>query len=161
MTGSPGTPSRPLSPLAAAGSRPSQPGASPVPPVPARASDEAVVALRGDIDLTTAGTVREAAHRCLRGRPARLLLDLRQVGFCDAAGVRALRQARDEAAAAGADFRLVAPGPLVIRVLTLIGADDLLPAGQRPPQPPGALPPGQPARRPPQAGPARREPRHG
>ena len=152
MTGSPGTPSRPLPPPAAAGSSPLRPAAPPAPLVPAQAGGEAVLALRGDIDLLTAGAVREAARRCLRGHPARLLLDLRQVGFCDAAGARALRLARDEAAAAGAEFRLVAPSPPVTRVLTLTGADDLLPAAQHP-QPPGARPPGQPAgRRPGAAG---------
>lgn len=143
MTGSPGLPSRALPP-AATGTSPPRPADRPAPLVPAQVGGEAVLALCGDIDLLTAGDVLEAARRCLRGRPARLLLDLRQVGFCDAAGARALRQARDEAAAAGTDFGLVAPGPVVARVLTLIGAGDLLPAAV-PPQPPGARPPGRPA----------------
>lgn len=146
MTGSPGTPSRPLPPPAAAGSSPLRPAAPPAPLVPAQAGGEAVLALCGDIDLITAGAVHEAARRCLRGRPALLLLDLRQVGFCDAAGARVLRLARDEAVAAGAEFGLVAPGSPVIRVLTLVGAGDLLPAAQHS-QPPGARAPGQPAGR--------------
>ena len=111
MTGSPSTPSRPLCPRTAAGRHPPRPGARPLTAIPAQAGGQAIITLAGDIDLVTAGDVREAARRCLRGHPARLLLDLRRVGFCDAAGARALRLARDEAAAAGAEFRLVAPRP--------------------------------------------------
>ena len=149
MTGSRSTPSRPLCPRTAAGRHPPRPGAPPLLAIPTRADGQAVPTLAGDIDLITAGAVREAARRCLRGRPARLLLNLRLVGFCDAAGARALRLAQDEAAA-GAEFRLIAPGPPVIRVLTLIGAGDLLSAVQYPPQPPGVRPPGG---HPPQRGP--------
>jgi len=109
MTGSRSTPSRPLCPRTAAGRHPPRPGAPPLLAIPARADGQAVPTLAGDIDLITAGSVREAARRCLRGRPARLLLNLRLVGFCDAAGARALRLAQDEAAAAGAEFRLIAP----------------------------------------------------
>lgn len=141
MTGSPSTPSRPLCPRTAAGRHPPRPGARFLMAVLAQAGGQAVLTLAGDIDLTTAGAVREAASRCLRGHSAHLLLDLRQVGFCDAAGARALRQARDEAAAAGVEFGLVAPGPPVIRVLALIGARDLLAAVRYPPQAPAAGPP--------------------
>ena len=132
MTGSRSTPSRPLCPRTAAGRHPPRPGAPPLLAIPARADGQAVLTLAGDIDLITAGAVREEARRCLRGRPARLLLNLRLVGFCDAAGARALRLAQDEAAAADAEFRLIPPGPPVIRVLTLIGAGDLLSAVQSP-----------------------------
>jgi len=129
MTGLPNTPSHPP-----------RPGAWPLVAISAQAGGQAVLTLAGDIDLATAGAVREAASRCLRGQPACLLLDLRHVGFCDAAGARVLRQARDAAAAAGTEFRLIAPGPPVIRVLTLIGAGDLLPAVQYPLQPVAARP---------------------
>src|ERR1700704_6485328 len=108
------------------GCPPPQPGAPVRQAVPSQADGEVVLTLAGDIDVTTADVVRAAARRCPRERPARLSLALRSVTFCDAAGVRALRQARQEAAAARAEFRIIAPGPMVVRVLTLAGADDLL-----------------------------------
>jgi anti-anti-sigma factor len=112
------------------GCPPPQPGVPVLQAVPSQTDREVVLTLAGDIDVTTADVVRAAARRCLRERPARLSLDLRSVTFCDAAGVRALRQARQEAAAARAEFRIIAPGPMVVRVLTLAGADDLLCAVQ-------------------------------
>jgi anti-sigma B factor antagonist len=99
-----------------------------------------ILTLTGDIDLATAGTVRAAVRRCLRERPARLLLDLRSVGFCDVAGVRALQWARCEAAAIPAEFGIIAPGPPVIRIFTLMDAGDLLSAAQGSPQQPQGSP---------------------
>jgi anti-anti-sigma factor len=96
--------------------------------LPSREDGQVVLTLVGEIDVTTAGVVPAAARDCLRGRPARLSLDLRAVNFCDVAGVRALRQARREALAARAEFRIIAPGPMLVRVITLANAGDLLSA---------------------------------
>jgi anti-sigma B factor antagonist len=100
----------------------------------AQADGQVILTLTGDIDLATAGTVRAAVRRCLGERPARLLLDLRSVGFCDVAGVRALQWARREAAAIPAEFGIIAPRPPVIRIFTLMDAGDLLTAAQGSPQ---------------------------
>jgi|tagenome__1003787_1003787.scaffolds.fasta_scaffold20876685_2 anti-anti-sigma factor len=94
----------------------------------AHAGSQAVLALAGDIDITTAGMMREAAARCLRGQPASLALDLRRLDFCDCAGVRALRWAQHRAATAGSGFRIIAPRPQVRRILALAEASDLLAA---------------------------------
>ena len=114
------------------GCPPSQPGLPVLRAFPSQADGEVVLTLAGDIDVTTVDVVRAAARRCLGERPARLSLDLRAVTFCDAAGVRALRQARQEAAAARAGFRIIAPSPVVVRVLTHAGAGDMLCAAERP-----------------------------
>ena len=116
------------------GCPPSQPGLPVLRAFPSQADGEVVLTLAGDIDVTTVDVVRAAARRCLRERPARLSLDLRAVTFCDAAGARALRRARQEAAAARAEFRIIAPSPIVVRVLTLADADDLLAASARTPR---------------------------
>ena len=128
-------------PYPGTGCPPPQPGFPVLQAVPSQADGEVVLTLAGDIDVTTADVVRAAARRCLRERPARLSLDLRAVTFCDAAGARALRRARQEAAAARAEFRIIAPSPIVVRVLTLAGADDLLPAAERPSAPTAASQP--------------------
>ena len=125
-------------PYQEAGCPPPQPGVPVLDAFPSQADGEVVLTLAGDIDVTTADVARAAARRCLGERPARLSLDLRAVTFCDAAGVRALRQARQEAAAARAEFRIIAPSPVVVRVLTLAGADDMLCAVERPSAPAAA-----------------------
>jgi anti-sigma B factor antagonist len=102
----------------------------------AHAGSQAVLALAGDIDITTAHMVRDAAARCLRGQPASLALDLRRLDFCDCAGVRTLRWAQHRAATAGSRFRIIAPGPQVRRILALAEASDLLGAIDDPAQMP-------------------------
>lgn len=94
----------------------------------AHAGSQVVLALAGDIDVTTADMVRDAAARCLRRQPATLALDLRRLDFCDCAGVRALRWAQRRAATAGSGFRIIAPRPRVRRILALAEASDLLAA---------------------------------
>lgn len=112
-----------------------QPGSGQSPPGPgtptlrallAHANGCAILALAGDLDMTTTGTLTAAVRDCLRECPAGLSLDLRSVNFCDVAGVRALRRAQREAAAVHAEFRLIAPGPLLVRMFTLLDADDFL-----------------------------------
>jgi anti-sigma B factor antagonist len=115
--------------------------AGPVPVLlvqPSWADSRAVLALAGDIDLTTIDIVRKEVRRCLDERPMRLSLDLRAVTFCDAAGVHTLDWARRETIAAKAEFSLIAPSRAVMRVLTLAGATGLLSAVRRPPPGPSA-----------------------
>jgi hypothetical protein len=45
--------------------------------------------------------------------------------FCDSAGVNVIIAAHKQAKAAGTQLRLIAPG--VLRILTLVGADQLVP----------------------------------
>ena len=124
---------------------PARPTSAPERPIPGpvaplllahlvRADGQLILTLTGDIDVATAGIMRAAVRRCLRERPARLLLDMRSVGFCDVAGVRALQSARREAAAIPAEFGIIGPRPPVIRILTLMDAGDLLTAAQGCPQ---------------------------
>jgi anti-anti-sigma factor len=127
MTGthSPGTPARPEAARDRAPARP--------PLLRARLAQtggQKVLSLAGELDLTNAGVVRDAAAECLQERPACLAIDLRAVTFCDCSGVRALRWALRQAAAADVAFRLIAPRPQVRRVLALLAASDLLDAAE-------------------------------
>lgn len=47
--------------------------------------------------------------------------------FCDAAGISALVQARNQAEADGGEVRLVITGASVLRTFALIGVDQLFP----------------------------------
>ena len=84
--------------------------------------------LAGSIDVTTDETVRDRAAQCLRDQPDVLIVDLHELNFCDSTGVRALRWMLRRAALVGATVRIIPPGEHLRRVLTLLGADDLLAA---------------------------------
>jgi anti-anti-sigma factor len=81
---------------------------------------EVVVSVRGDLDLDTAPLVQETLIQSLEGAE-RVCLDLAEVGFCGAAGVRVVITARQQAAARGRAFRLSGVHGLTERVLTLTG----------------------------------------
>ena len=105
---------------------------SPLPPiltvVPTGDGEHAVLALKGDIDLSTVSEVGAAAARCLQEHPRRLSIDLSGLAFCDASGVRLLRSVLDDAVAAGTQCRLVAPSDWIRRVFALANAEDMLAA---------------------------------
>lgn len=103
--------------------------------VPVLADRHAVVALTGDLDLSTADQVRAAAERCLTRRPERLSMDLSGLAFCDCSGIRVLRHMLDDADTSGVEFRLLAPSDWIRRVFTLADAADLLAASIDQPEP--------------------------
>ena len=108
------------------------PGSAPTQPllrvVPTHFGVQAILALVGEIDTSNAHTVREAVDHCLAQRPEALSLDLSGLTYCGASGARALRWALQRAEADTVKFHLVAPPPWLCRVLTAIGAHDLLAA---------------------------------
>jgi anti-anti-sigma factor len=118
VTGSrlPATARPPLRPLA--------PGAC----AEALGRNQRTLTLAGNLDVTTDETVRDSATRCLRDQPDVLIVDLRELNFCDSTGVRVLRWVLRRAALVGATVCIIPPGDHLRRVLTLLGADDLLAA---------------------------------
>lgn len=89
------------------------------------AGEHAVVTLPTEIDAVNAGQVSVALESAARHDAAVLIIDMSQTTFCDSAGVNAIIVAHHQAAAAGTQLRLVAPG--VMRILTLVGVDQLVP----------------------------------
>ncbi|MFD8703427.1 STAS domain-containing protein [Kitasatospora sp. NPDC059648] len=88
----------------------------------------ASVALEGELDIATAPLVIDAVVRALAARPPQLDLDVAALAFCDAAGVRALLQARRICRVHHAGFRLVGVRPGLCRILVVLRLTDLLPA---------------------------------
>ena len=86
----------------------------------------AVVPLPPEIDAANIGLVEAALAGALASRPTVLIADGTSTAFCDSSGIGALIHAHRQAAATGAQLRVVMPGPQVRRVLQLIGADQLL-----------------------------------
>ncbi|HWG02655.1 MAG TPA: STAS domain-containing protein [Trebonia sp.] len=88
--------------------------------------DDATLSLSGGLDTTTTEVLQDTAARCLRDEPASLTVDLRDVAFCDSAGVRALRWVARRAILAGTRCRVVNPQPQVRRLLMLADAGELI-----------------------------------
>ncbi|MDX3849963.1 STAS domain-containing protein [Streptomyces sp. AK02-01A] len=84
------------------------------------------VTVAGELDHDTASYVREAVAACLAERPKSLCLDLTDVYFCDCAGVNALLGARISVLLAGVDLVVEGIGTQLARLLSLIGAGDIL-----------------------------------
>lgn len=88
----------------------------------------AILTLIGEIDLSSAHTVREAVAHCLTRQPDTLSLDVSALTFCDMCGLHALRWALSQAEAGNVEFRIIAADGWMRRLLTLAQADDLLAA---------------------------------
>ncbi len=86
----------------------------------------AVVTLPDEIDMSNASVVQEGLLSTLSQRPAALIADMTPTAFCDSAGVRAVMMAYKQAVATGCELRLVLGSAGVMRVFTLIGADQLV-----------------------------------
>jgi anti-anti-sigma factor len=107
--------------------------------IPVQLAGHAILILVGEVDLGNAGSVREAASRCLRREPQSLSLDLSALTFCDVCGLRALRWVRAEAESRGVEFRITGADNGMRRLFALAQADDLL-AATTPLAPGGAGP---------------------
>jgi anti-sigma B factor antagonist len=86
-----------------------------------------VVRMPAELDLATSEGA--AAQGCAAiARLARLvLLDLAGTSFCDARGLSAFVRIANHADAAGCGFGLIAPRPLVAKILRISGLDSRLP----------------------------------
>jgi anti-sigma B factor antagonist len=86
-----------------------------------------IVRMPAELDLTSSAGV--AALGCAAiARLARLvLLDLTGLSFCDARGLSAFVKIANQADAAGCGFGLIAPQPLVAKILQISGLDSRMP----------------------------------
>jgi anti-sigma B factor antagonist len=90
----------------------------------ARSGPEVVVVpFPEEIDVTNAEQVGAEFSAACGPDPAVVIADLTRTVFCDSAGVRCLLLAGSVAAQAGAEFRLAAGFPAVLRLLRLTGLD--------------------------------------
>jgi anti-anti-sigma factor len=82
-----------------------------------------IARLRGDLDVATAPALRERLAALLRPDMRLLILDLSEVGFCDAAGLAVLIGTQRRATPLDIALRLAAPRPQVAKVLHATGLD--------------------------------------
>ncbi|MGW7052306.1 STAS domain-containing protein [Streptomyces sp. NPDC054887] len=86
-----------------------------------------VLAITGEFDYTNAATLRELLTT-LTVRPGqRLVLDLAGMKFCDSSGITALIAARNHVHAAQADIALAAVPDHTLRILRIVGLDQIFP----------------------------------
>jgi anti-anti-sigma factor len=90
----------------------------------------AVVRLAGELDMSTAPRAEQALVDELGPGSRTLIVDLRSLDFCDAAGLRAFVRARRRAQEVGAKVRLVHPNRLVRRVLEIAELSGLVDPGR-------------------------------
>jgi anti-sigma B factor antagonist len=84
-------------------------------------SGEAIVRLRGDIDVNIASRLSKYLGDLARGRS--VVIDLRGVRFIDSSGMGVLMQARNTAMANDRDLTLRNPSANVAKTLALAGFD--------------------------------------
>jgi anti-sigma B factor antagonist len=80
-----------------------------------------VLALFGEIDLSSVRDVNERAQRLIADRPERFVLDLSATTFLDSAGINAIVGMRNATDALGISFQLRVGPPNVMRVLEIVG----------------------------------------
>jgi len=86
-----------------------------------------VIALSAEIDMANAGRVGQQLGSALAPGVRTVIADMTATRFCDSSGISMLVRARRQAAANGTELRLVVVSTAVLRTLTLVGLDQLLP----------------------------------
>jgi anti-sigma B factor antagonist len=85
-----------------------------------------VVILPAEIDQANASAVSDLLAAQF-GTDAVVIADMAATTYCDSSGVRALLRACRDSRAGGCDLRLVLPDPSVLRILMVLGLDQVLP----------------------------------
>jgi anti-sigma B factor antagonist len=88
--------------------------------------DTVVLAVSGELDVASTPILRAHIEFALGGRPARLVLDLAGLRFCDAAGLSALAMARNATSRDGVSLALAAVPRPVTRLLKMTGMNLIL-----------------------------------
>jgi anti-sigma B factor antagonist len=86
-----------------------------------------IVTVQGELDIESADSLYGRGRVAIGRHPELLLLDLAGVSFCDSSGLNAFVRIANEADAAGCRYALVAPRPMVLKVLRITGLDQRLP----------------------------------
>jgi anti-anti-sigma factor len=97
----------------------------------AEPADGAVYALTGDLDISGTGALEDRLLALGAAHGHVVTLDMADVEFLDSSGLRCLTKVFGELAAFGGELRVVDPSPAVVRVLRLVGVEDMfgLPPG--------------------------------
>ncbi|MFE9674411.1 STAS domain-containing protein [Streptomyces sp. NPDC006259] len=84
-----------------------------------------VLRIDGALDYGNATALRDMLPTLTLQPGQRLVLDLAGMEFCDSSGITALIAARNHAQAAQADIALAAVPPNTLRILRIVGLDQI------------------------------------
>lgn len=99
-----------------------------------------VVGVGGELDHVTAARLRDLVADLTLRPGQQLVLDLAGMEFCDSSGITALIAARNHAHAARADIALAAVPARTLRVLRMVGLDQIFAILPDSPSAPGSDP---------------------
>ena len=91
-----------------------------------------VVEVSGEVDIQSAPWLRDELLRLVRRHGPRLAVDLGGVTFLDCAGINVLLRTRRRARLEGGWIWVVRPSPRALRVISLLGLQDVLTADNAP-----------------------------
>jgi len=94
---------------------------------PQQLPEPVVVAFPAQIDMANAGLVGRELGSALAPDVKTVIADMTATTFCDSSGISILIRARKQAAANKTELRLVVASAAVLRALTLVKIDSLLP----------------------------------
>jgi len=86
-----------------------------------------VVTLPAEVDMANADQVGQQLGSAFAPGVRTVIVDMTATTFCDSSGISVLVRARKQAAANRTQLRLVVPSTAVVRTLTLVRMDHLLP----------------------------------
>ena len=89
---------------------------------------QAMVTFVGELDFASADEAWEYVRDVIDARGGQVLLDVAGLCFCDARGLGALARMSRHAGQAGSSLYLVAPPPLLRKIIRITGLEDMLPA---------------------------------
>ncbi|MEU5088446.1 STAS domain-containing protein [Streptomyces sp. NPDC021356] len=84
-----------------------------------------VLHVAGELDYAQAAALREQVGGLVLGAEQCLVIDLSGLEFCDSTGITALLAARQHAQTAGADVVLSGVPSNTLRILTIVGLDQV------------------------------------
>jgi anti-anti-sigma factor len=87
---------------------------------------EGVVDFSGELDVTTAEAAVNYVSDLIDRHRGPMIADLTALTFCDARGLAALARMSGYAEQKGCPFRLVSPGPLLVKIMRITGLDQKL-----------------------------------
>ena len=99
------------------------------------ATGEAVVELRGELDIASAEVAVSYVSDITDRHRAPVAVDLTALAFCDAQGLAALIRMAGHAAKKGCPFRLASPSPSLIKIMRITGLDHRFRISQAPAPP--------------------------
>lgn len=92
------------------------------------ADGQAMVNMRGELDIATAEQAHAYLRRVLDGeKKGKVILNLADLTFCDAAGLGVLAKVAGHARRTGRTLRVTAARPSLVRIMRITGMDEAFP----------------------------------